>query len=133
MKLTNPYQQYLNNKANTNKAELMIIVYDFAITNLKKAQTYIGTNEYQKKGNAIDNSFKAVSELIFSLDKSTDNNTVLNISNNLEKIYNFILRSISSANINNDKEILNSPIHILTDIKDTWLKVIDINRNESIL
>ncbi|MBN1969022.1 MAG: flagellar export chaperone FliS [Candidatus Delongbacteria bacterium] len=124
----NPYSKYVQNKVNvTSKGSLLIMVYDSAIRNLKEAKKHIDEKNLQKKGEAINIAYKAVSELLVSLDFNIGGD----IPKNLSKIYNYILREITSSNIANDSQKLNVPLKILEDLRVTWLEVIKIENNKS--
>jgi len=126
--LTNPYNNYIKGKLNTtSKGHLLIMVYDSAIRNLKEAQVHMQTKDIPKKGQAIDIAFKAVSELLLSLNFEVGGE----IAKNLSSIYNFILREITGSNISNDSSKLDVPLKILKDFRETWLQVIDIEKKKS--
>ncbi len=125
--LTNPYNNYVDGKVNTtSKGSLLIMVYDSAIRNLKEAQVQMKAKDFSKKGEAVDIAFKAVSELLLSLNFDVGGD----IATNLSKIYNFILRQISASNISNDPAKLEVPIRILDDFRGTWLEVIEIENRK---
>ncbi len=119
--LTNPYNNYIKGKLDTvNKGSLLIMIYESAIRNLHEAKVQIEAKDYNKKGQAIDVAYKAVSELLLSLNFEIGGE----IAKNLSKIYNFILREITAANIANDSSKLDVPLKILEDFKETWQQVI---------
>jgi flagellar protein FliS len=127
--LTNPYNNYVNSKVNTtSKGNLLIMVYDSAIRNIKEAQVQMVEKDFSKKGLAIDTAYKAVSELLFSLNFEVGGE----IAKNLSSIYNFILRQITASNISNDPTKLDAPLKILSDFKQTWLEVIKIENGKKL-
>jgi len=126
--LTNPYASYVNNKVNTcSKGQLLIMIFDSAIRNLKEAQVHMQSRNFPQKGQAIDIAFKAVSELLLSLDFEIGGD----IAKNLSKIYNYILRQISLSNMANDPTKLDDALKILEDFRLTWLEVIKIEKDKN--
>ncbi len=125
--LTNPYNSYVKNKVNiTNKGNLVIMLYDSAIRNVKEAQKHMEIKDFFKKAEAIDTAYVAVTELLKSLDFKIGGE----IAKNLSKIYNYILREITASNITNDSKKLDSPLKILEDFRVTWLEVIKKESNK---
>lgn len=123
--LNNPYASYVNGKVNTaSKGDLLIMIYDSAIRNIKEAQVQMKARNFPLKGQAVDVAFKAVSELMLSLNFEIGGEIARNLSN----IYNFILRQITASNLSNDPQKLDVPLQILEDFRKTWLEVIDIER-----
>lgn len=126
--LSNPYNTYVNNKVNvTNKGNLLIMVYDSAIRNIKESQKHMKTKNFSEKGASIDLAFKAVSELLVSLDFQIGGE----IASNLSRIYNYVLRQITAANLSNEPEKLDAPLKILEDLRSTWLEVIKLEGNKN--
>ncbi len=125
--MANPYNKYVENKVNhTTKGNLLIMVYDSAIRNIKEAQLHMESNNIPKKAEAINVAYKAVSELLVSLDFNFGGD----IPKNLSRIYNYILREITSSNVSNEASKLDAPLKILKDLKSTWLEVIKIENNK---
>lgn len=125
--LTNPYNTYVNSKVNTsNKGNLVIMLYDSAIRNVKEAQKHIEDRDFFRKAEAIDTAYVAVSELLKSLDFKIGGE----IAQNLSKIYNYILKEITSSNVSNDARKLDMPLKILEDFRVTWQEVIKKEMNK---
>ena len=125
--LTNPYQNYVNGKLNTtSKGNLLIMIYDSAIRNISEAQVQMKDKNPALKGVAIDIAYKAVSELLCSLNFDIGGE----IAQNLSKIYQFILRQITMSNIYNDPNKLDVPLQILQDFRETWQEVIKIEKDK---
>lgn len=125
--LTNPYLNYVNGKLNTvNKGNLLIMIYDSAIRNIKEAQKQMKVKRFDKKGEAIDVAYKAVSELMLSLNFEIGGE----LAKNLSSIYNYILNKISESNITNDPSKLDDSLKILNDFRETWLQVIKVENSK---
>ena len=119
--LTNPYNNYVKGKVDTaSKGQLLLMIYDSAIRNVKEAQAQMVNKDFPKKGMAIDIAYKAVSELLLSLNFEVGGE----IAGNLSKIYNYILRQITASNLSNEPGKLDMPLKILKDLRVTWQEVI---------
>lgn len=126
--LTNPYSNYVNNKVNiASKGNLLIMIYDSAIRNMKEAQVQMVKKDFSKKGLAIDTAYKAVAELLLSLNFEIGGE----ISVNLSKLYNYVLRRITASNISNDPSKMDDSLEIISNLRETWLEVIEKEKNKA--
>jgi flagellar protein FliS len=109
-------QQYLQQSVLTaSPAELVIMLYDGCIKNLKLAEICLtekndrdGANKHFVKAQRI------IMELVNSLDTSYE------ISVPLLQLYDFLLRTIRSMNARKDIALLPQALEILTSLRDTW-------------
>ena len=99
--MQNPYQKYMNQVVTTmTPAQLLIALYDKAITELNKAILYIEDKNIPKAHNSI----VRVSEIVDALDASLKEK--YEISDNLAALYEFFREQLVQANIKKDPEIL---------------------------
>jgi flagellar protein FliS len=109
-------QQYLQHSVMTaSPSELLIMLYDACIKNLKLADIYLSERNDKDAANThFLKAQKIIMELVNSLDTSFP------ISENLLEIYNFLLRSIRDMNIKKNVDELPQILDILTSMRDTW-------------
>jgi flagellar secretion chaperone FliS len=73
------------------------------------------------KGKSIQKAFDAISELRKSLNMEKGGE----VAEGLNKLYAFLGHQLTLANLNNDTEILDSVITVLTDLRSTWAQAFD--------
>ena len=99
-----------------NKGRLIIMLYDGAIKFLNQAIHALETGDMEAKGKYIGRAQEIVIEL----------NTILNmedggeISQNLRKLYNFILQHLTQANIKRDTQMILEVINLLKELNTGW-------------
>lgn len=108
------YQEMGINTA--NRGQLIVIVYEAVVKYLNELKNSLDNNDIDSQSKNTDMIFSLVGELRRSLDMEKGKE----ISETLDKLYAFILRRISSANIETKPDLLDVCIRIMTDLKDAW-------------
>jgi flagellar secretion chaperone FliS len=125
MALTNPYQSYQQNSVNTaSPGELTLMLYNGCLKFINLAKHAIEKKDIQEKNMNIQKAQKIVQELMVTL------NMELEISKNMMSLYDYMNRRLIDANIKNDKAILEEVEALVTDFRDTWKQVIQLNRQK---
>lgn len=125
MALTNPYQSYQQNSVNTaSPGELTLMLYNGCLKFINLAKHAIETKDFQAKNMNIQKAQKVVQELMVTL------NMDLEISQNMMSLYDYMNRRLIDANIKNDKAILEEVEALVTDFRDTWKQVVQLNRQK---
>ena len=119
-----PRSEYLKQNVMTaGPAGLVAMLYDACIKNIKLAEiSYEEKKNIVATSNCLLKAQKIISELISCLDMSIE------LSNSLLQIYEFILRELRMANARKDMNRLEPLIPILQSMRDTWLKVDELQR-----
>jgi flagellar protein FliS len=105
--------------------ELTLMLYDGCIRFLKLSKMYMEekdyyrTNENSKKAQAI------LDELICSLD------TEYEVSTQLFSLYTYIQRLVRESNLQKEPALVDGPLEMITDLRDTWSQAIKLNRQQS--
>lgn len=110
-----------------SKEQILLMLYQAAIKNCKKAIEAIENKEIAKKGEFIGKLQDIVIELNNSLDFSVGGD----IAKELSTLYDFLLYSSTQANIKIDKEPLESALGILTTLYEGWSEAVKSLKNES--
>ena len=119
---------YKKTSVNTaSKEQVLLMLYQAAIKNCKKAITSIEENNIPKKGEYIGKLQDIVIELMNSLDHEVGGE----ISKELESLYEFVIHQSTQANINFDKEPLNGVLNILNTLYEGWDKAIKSLKGEN--
>ena len=113
--------QYKKTSINTaSKEKILLMLYQSAISNCRKAIDAIEKNNIAKKGEHIGK----LQDIVIELNNSLDFKVERNIANELSSLYDYILFSSTRANIDIDKKPLESCLEILKTLYDGWEKAI---------
>ncbi|MDT9026457.1 flagellar export chaperone FliS [Rossellomorea yichunensis] len=125
MAINNPYATYQNNSVNTaSPGELTLMLYNGSLKFIHIAKKAIEEKNIELKNTNIQKTQAIVNELMVTL------NTDLEVSQNLMSLYDYINRRLTDANIKNDVAILEEVEGLITDFRDTWKQVIQLNRQK---
>ena len=105
----------------SSKEKLLLMLYQAAILNCKKAITAIEDGDIAKKGEFIGKLQDIINELSNSLDFNVGGDVALE----LDSLYDFIIFATTQANINSDKSQLVGCLEILTTLYDAWMKAVE--------
>lgn len=118
----NPYESYSHIQVETaDQKKLILMVYDAATRFCKEAREAITSGNVRNKGIAIQKAYDAIAELRKSLDMERGRE----VAESLNKLYAFLGHQLTLANLNNDAEVLDSVITVLTDMRNTWVSVFE--------
>lgn len=111
------YQRVNIETADTLK--LIIMCYEAVIKDLGLAREHHEAGRMDDAYGRIRHAQDLVTELLLSLDYERGGE----ISTNLSKIYNFVLRQLMGINSRRDTTIYGHLIHMLSELKDAWEQV----------
>lgn len=114
--------QYKNTAIKTaNRGQLLIMLYEAAIKNVKKATLALEEKNHAQKGTAIGKAHDIINELSNTLDFEVGGD----IARNLERLYNFMTEQLVKANIENNKEPLIAVQKLLETLLSAWREAVD--------
>lgn len=114
--------QYQNSQVNTASPErLLIMMYDGAIRFVGEALTHLEFGRVGERGIAIGKTMAIISELSATLDHEIGGE----IAANLAALYDYMLRELLQANLNDDGARLSGVREMLVDLRETWMQAID--------
>ncbi|WP_409252003.1 flagellar export chaperone FliS [Bacillus sp. SCS-153A] len=126
MAINNPYKTYQNNSVNTaSPGELTLMLYNGCLKFINLAKRGIEEKNIELKNTNIQRAQNIVSELMVTL------NVDLEVSQNMMSLYDFINRRLIEANIKSDIKALEEAEVLITDFRDTWKQVIQLNRQQT--
>ncbi len=105
-----------DNVADASPHQLISIIFKHILANVAIASGAIGRGEIENKGKCLTKAIALVGELQDSLDMDRGGE----ISTNLFDLYDYIIRCLVQANIDNDSEKLEEVKSLITDIKEGW-------------
>jgi len=120
----NGYNQYHNNQiATASREQILLMLYDGAIRFCKQAKKAIEEEDTPSKGRFIGKAMAIITEFSNTLDHEIGGE----IAANLDGLYTFILKELTTANINNDPKPIDTACTMLCELRATWAEAIEIN------
>lgn len=125
MAINNPYATYQNNSVNTSTpGELTLMLYNGCLKFILQAKKAMEQGNIEEKNTATQKAQAIVSELMVTLDMSVP------VSENMMVLYDFVNNRLIEGNIKNDIALYDEAAGIITEFRDTWKQVIQINRTK---
>lgn len=123
MALPNAYAQYTNSKILTaSPAELTLMLYDGAIKFCNIAILAVEQKNIEKAHTNIVKTERIIDYFRQTLDMSYP------VAEDFERVYSYLSRRLTEANVKKDKEILEEVNQHLHSMRDTWNEVMKQNK-----
>lgn len=110
-----------------SKEQILLMLYQAAIKNCKKAITAIEENNVAAKGEHVGK----MQDIIIELNNSLDFEVGGDVAKELSSLYDYILYSSTQANIKIDKEPLEGCLSVLKTLYDGWSQAIKSLKNQN--
>ncbi|MGI2328508.1 flagellar export chaperone FliS [Planococcus sp. YIM B11945] len=121
MATINPYQAYQQNSAMTaSPQELTLMLYNGCLKFIKLAKRAMAEKNYQEKNTNIIKAQAIAQQLRMTLDMDIE------ISENLDALYEYMYTRLIEANTKNDVTILEEVEGYALDMRDTWKQAMGI-------
>lgn len=125
MAVNNPYQAYQSNSVSTaSPGELTLMLYNGCLKFTNLAKKAIQQKNIEEKNKNIQKSQNIIQELMVTL------NMDLAVSRNMMTLYDFIHNRLVEANIKNDIAAIEEVEELVSEFRDTWKQVIQLNRQQ---
>ena len=98
---------------------LILMLLDGALEKISSAKGYMQRGEIENKGSYISWAISIIEGLRLSLDSDTGGE----IAENLDNLYDYMLRRLLEANLKNDETMLDEVSDLLKTIKTSWLEI----------
>ena len=109
------HDRYKSDSVNTASAlDLIIMLYDGCIKQIKFARLHMEDGDIQKTHNALSKAQDIIDELMRSLDMGVE------MSQDLLKLYEFLFDELVQINITKDMDRAEPVISMLTELRDAW-------------
>ncbi len=119
---------YQNNQIlNASPEQILIMLYDGAIRFCRQAMQAMDRGDTVEKSEKINRVMAIVSEFANTLDHQVGGA----IAADLDALYAYMLRELSTANLENRRASLETVETLLSDLRQTWIEAIEIKRQES--
>lgn len=103
-----------------SKEQILLMLYQAAIKNCKKAIAAIEAKDVAKKGEFIGK----LQDIVIELNNSLDFEVGGDIAKELSSLYDYILYSSTQANIKIDTEPLHGCLNVLNTLYEGWASAI---------
>ncbi len=100
--------------------ELIKMLYDGALERTARAIGHMERGEIALKGECLSRVVGMVGHLRESLDPNVDDGSV---AQNLDALYDYILRRVTAANLYNDTAALEEVRKLLGELRDAWSQI----------
>ena len=104
-----------------SREQILIMLYEGAIKQLKKASECCQANDVAGKGVAVGKAHDIINELSNSLDFKVGGD----IAKNLERLYSFMVDQIIQGNMNNDPTRFDAARKLLENLLEGWKGAIE--------
>jgi flagellar protein FliS len=103
-----------------SKEQILLMLYQAAIKNCKKAIAAIENGNIPEKGEYVGK----LQDIVIELNNSLDFEVGGDVARELSSLYDYILYSSTQANIKIDKEPLEGSLKVLITLYDGWAQAI---------
>ena len=123
--MNNPYQSYQQNSVNTaSPGELTLMLYNGCLKFITLAKKAMKAGNVQDKNTNLIKAQNIIHEFMVTL------NMDIKVSEELMVMYDYIHRRLVEANVKSDETILEEVEGLVTELRDTWKQVIQLNRQQ---
>ncbi|MFC1633424.1 flagellar export chaperone FliS [Planctomycetota bacterium] len=110
-------EEYQDSAVTTqSKGRLIVLLYDGAIKFMKLAIKELEANNYDAKGWYINKALDIINELNAILDMNAGGE----MASNLRRLYGFMMKHLSEANIKRDPEMIREVIKLMEELNQNW-------------
>lgn len=110
-----------------SKEQILLMLYQAAIKNCKKAIEAIEAKDIAKKGEFIGK----LQDIVIELNNSLDFKIGGDVAEELSSLYDYVLFASTQANIKIEVEPLNGCLQVLTTLYEGWSDAIKVLRKEN--
>ena len=120
--------QYQNNQIlSATPEQILILLYDGSIRFCRQAIQAMDTGQRTVQAEKISQAMAIVCEFANTLDHKVGGE----IATDLDALYGFMIRELTRANVQNDREALETVEGLLLGLRETWVKAIEINQRNT--
>jgi flagellar protein FliS len=120
----NQYQQ--NQVGTASPEQILLMLYDGAIRFTRRAIAGIEEEKPELKLSGVAKAMAIIAEFSNSLNHDIGGQ----IAEDLDALYNFMMRELTAANLKNDIEKLRNVEKLLMDLRQTWSEAVLLSKKE---
>jgi len=123
----NPYVKYQENQIlSATPEQILLLLFDGAVRFTRQAINALEEGNLTGFYHGISKSMAIITEFSSSLDHTVGGE----LAEELDALYNFMVRELLQANLHKDIEKLRVVEKLLVDLRGTWGEAIEINKRE---
>jgi flagellar secretion chaperone FliS len=125
MAINNPYKAYQQSSLKTaSPGELTLMLYNGCLKFIQQGKLAMQSKNIEEKNTNLIKAQKIIKEFMVTL------NMDVPMSKDLMAMYDYLHRRLVEANMKNDPAILDEVSEFVTEYRDTWKQVIQLNRQK---
>jgi flagellar protein FliS len=109
-------QQVQHEIEQASPVRLVVMLYDKAVSLLRQSVLHIDRNNVKAKGEALNRVVEIIGELQAVLNREEGGL----VAQNLDAMYEFMIQSVTLANLNNDSRPLDGVLKVLEELRKGW-------------
>lgn len=118
-------QQYIENQMlSSSPGELVLMLFDGSVRFLRASINELEKNNIAEKARLIEKTFRIIDYLKSCLDMEKGGEIALN----LDRLYDYILMQLTTANMKNDRKKIEEVLSLILPIRDAWGQICDRDR-----
>lgn len=119
----NPHEVYRQQEVlSANRGDLLLLLYDGCIKQLKLARLFMQEKAMEDTGNALIKAQNIITELMNGLDMQYE------IAGQLMELYVFFNGQLVQANIRKDVALVDPILEMMVDLRNTWQQAIHLQK-----
>ncbi len=118
---------YTNRVVQANKSELIVILYDIILQDLREARENLSIGEIEEFQKSCDHSCRAVNELIVSLDFQYD------ISKELFRLYHYVNENVTKAKTTRQESLLTNAYKTMEKLRLAFVEVATQDQSQPVM
>lgn len=127
-------QQYRRQQAEfdvegASPVQLVVMLYDKAAALLRQSVLYMDRDNMKAKGEALNRAVEIFCELQAVLNREEGGV----VAQNLDAMYEFMIHSVTQANMNNDPQPLDGVLKVLDELRQGWKELELMTKNGEVV
>ncbi len=122
-------QQVQHEIEQASPVRLVVMFYDKAVSLLRQSVLHIDRNNVKAKGEALNRVVEIIGELQAVLNREEGGV----VAQNLDAMYEFMIRSVTLANLNNDPQPLDGVLKVLEELRKGWQELELMTQNGEVV
>jgi len=118
-------QQVQHEVEQASPLRLVVMLYDKAMSLLRQSVLHMDRNNVKEKGEALNRVVEIIGELQAVLNREEGGV----IAQNLDAMYEFVIRSVTLANLNNDPQPIDGVLKVLDELRTGWQELEQLSQN----
>jgi flagellar secretion chaperone FliS len=98
--------------------ELVVILFDAAIDDMRRAVTAIKTSDIEERATAVRHAMLVLQQLQGTLDFEKGGQ----VARQFEQFYNLIRAKVLESQLRNSPEMMQQQIHFMSEVRDCWVE-----------